>query len=90
MAGVQQIGQAVCVDGELHVAKQLLGFVDAGIAQFLPQLAESLQDELVLSASHQTSEVLNSNQVPPAACCEEQNRRNRDKVHAFSSLNNLT
>ena len=89
-AGVRQIGQAVCVDGDLHVSKQHLGLDAAGVAQFLLQLGEPLQDELVFSASHQTSEVQDSYQVLPAAGCEEQNRPDTDKVHAFSSLNNLT
>lgn len=65
-AGEGQVGQTVCVDRRWDGGEQNPCGVAA--AALLPlQLCELLQDPLVLAASHQASEIQNSNQVLPAA-----------------------
>lgn len=65
-AGEGQVGQTVCVHRRWDGGEQNPSGVVA--AAPLPlQLCELLQDQLVLAASHQASEIENSNQVLPAA-----------------------
>lgn len=73
-AGERQVGHAVCVHGDLHVAKKNLASV-ADPVEFPPQLREPLQDPLVFTTSQQPSEVQDSNQVFPAAGGGEENRK---------------
>lgn len=65
-AGEGQVGQIVCVRRRWDGGEQNPPGVVAA-APLLLQLRELLQDQLVLAASRQASEIQNSNQVPPAA-----------------------
>lgn len=65
-AGEGQVGQTVCVHRHWNVLKQNLALV-AAAAQLRLQLCELLQDQVVLAASQQASEIQDSDQVLPAA-----------------------